>query len=329
MRTSARAHFLVRKLSAGWALGPYRLLGLALYSLVARLTARVPKWPEETRDFVVSVVTAGGKITSSRDPAGTIRVEQRLSGIQAPLVALIRPATSDVAVWNQVVRDRQYSPVIDALAEAGAAEVKTILDLGANIGLTTTYFGAVYPNARILAVEPDPGSFHLLKRNAEMLGGRVLVRRAAFWPRQEPLGWTSAPFRDGREWARAVEQTGGGAGTIDVITPAEALTCLNVERADLAKIDIEGAEAVFFATEGDTEALLGLANVIAIELHGESVDFLKAAMAFDHAELLTVHVGDFVIAIRRDCMAQRAPRHLAAGGTRKLTHGGLRVDNLR
>ena len=44
------------------------------------------------------------------------------------------------------------------------------------------------------------------------------------------------------------------------------------------------------------KALLGLADVFAIELHLESVDPLKAAIAFDRGGFLTLPAGDFVIA---------------------------------
>lgn len=260
----------------------------------------MPKWPEEARDFVVGVVAAGGQVARSGDSAGTVRVEQRLAEFRAPFTAVVRPGTSDLAVWNQVVRDRQYEPVLGVLRTVATGEVETILDLGANIGLAAAYFAAAYPEARILAVEPDPGSFRLLKRNTRTLGDRVRVEQAAFWPRHEPLSWTSKRFRDGREWARAVEGAGARGDSINVVTPAEALAALATERADLAKIDIEGAEAAFLATEEDTEALLGLADVFAIELHPESVDPLKAALAFDRAGFLTVHAGGFVIAVRRE-----------------------------
>lgn len=258
----------------------------------------MPKWPEEAREFITGVVTAGGQVARSGDLAGTVRVEQRLGDFPAPFTAVVRPGTSDLAVWNQVVGMQHYAPVARVVGTAAAFEVETILDLGANIGLTAAYFGALYPKARILAVEPDPESFRLLKRNTKSLGTRVSAQQAAFWTRHEPLRWMSKRFRDGREWARAVEVTGNRGESIDVITPAEALAHLEVQRADLAKVDIEGAEAAFLATEEDTEALLGVADVFVIELHLESVDPLKAATAFHRAGFLTVPVGDFVIAIR-------------------------------
>src|SRR4051812_11227340 len=65
------------------------------------------------------------------------------------------------------------------------------------------------------------------------------------------------------------------------------------------------------------KALLGLADVFAIELHLESVDPLKAAIAFDRGGCLPLPADDFVIAIvgsdigqrwalRRSAFAQRA-----------------------
>jgi FkbM family methyltransferase len=292
--------FQLRKLQAGWALGGLRFLGLAVHSVLARLWALLPAGPEEARDFVVSVVTAGGDVERSGDSSAHVRVQQPLDELGALFTAFVRPGTSDLAVWNQVVRERQYAAVVRVLEEAVSSEVETILDLGANIGLTSAYLGAIYPKARILAVEPDAANFQLLKQNTATLGARVQALQAAFWPRDEALSWTSRPFRDGRDWARAVETGGNGQDSIQAITPSGALALLGAERADLAKVDIEGAEAVFFATETDTDALLRLADVFAIELHAESIDPFKAAIAFDRHGFLGFPAGDFLIAIRRE-----------------------------
>lgn len=252
--------------------------------------------------MVVGVVAAGGRITRSGDARGCVRVEQRLDELEAAVTALVRPGTSDLAVWNQVVLERQYAPVVRVLREWTRREPETILDLGANIGLTAAYFGATYPAARILAVEPDPASFELLRRNTEALGPRIQLSQAAFWARDEPLRWTDR-FRDGRDWARAVEADVPDGGSVEVITPADVLARLGVERADLAKVDIEGAEGEFFASEEGADALLGLADVLAMELHLESVDPLEVATAFDKRGFMTLPVADFLIAIRRECIA--------------------------
>ena len=45
-----------------------------------------------------------------------------------------------------------------------------IFDCGANIGMAVHYFKWMYPRARIVAFEPDPATFELLKRNVETNG---------------------------------------------------------------------------------------------------------------------------------------------------------------
>ena len=296
--------FGVRKLRAGWALGPGRFLALALHSLAARVRPAKRRGTEEARDFVVGVIAAAGSIKRSDGAAGHLRVSQTLDDLGREVVAILRPGTSDLAVWNQVVLKREYAPVVRVLKEWVGAGPETILDLGANIGLTTVFLGAVYPAAQIVAVEPDPSSFELLQRNAQLLGTRVKTVRAAFWARDEHLSWTAKPFRDGRDWARAVEASDGAHGEpLAVITPEAALAQLGVQRADLAKVDIEGAEAAFFATEDGTDALLGMADVLAIELHLESLDPLDVAMAFDRRGFVTVSAGDYLIAVRRERIA--------------------------
>ena len=47
--------------------------------------------------------------------------------------------------------------------------IKTILDLGANIGFYSTAFRYFQPNARIIAIEPDLYNFKLLARNVSNL----------------------------------------------------------------------------------------------------------------------------------------------------------------
>src|SRR5436190_550057 len=54
------------------------------------------------------------------------------------------------------------------------------------------FFASKYPGARVLGVEPDPGAFELLRRNAGRLGG-VTVRHAAVGDREGVATFWSAP----------------------------------------------------------------------------------------------------------------------------------------
>ena len=68
---------------------------------------------------------------------------------------------------------------------------QVVVDLGSNIGLSVRFFAARYPDARILAVEPDPAAFELLSRNAR--SPRITLRHAAVGDREGTATFWSAP----------------------------------------------------------------------------------------------------------------------------------------
>jgi hypothetical protein len=74
----------------------------------------------------------------------------------------LRPDSSDLLTMREVFLDRDYDfPVRD--------NVKYIVDAGANIGLASIFFANKYPDAKIIAIEPEKENFLLLKRNAQPL----------------------------------------------------------------------------------------------------------------------------------------------------------------
>src|SRR5262249_6959572 len=65
------------------------------------------------------------------------------------------------------------------------AEVPRIIDCGASIGLGVCYFKHLYPESEIVAFEPDPRVFEVLKRNCASWGsdGIRLIPKAV-WTRE-------------------------------------------------------------------------------------------------------------------------------------------------
>lgn len=57
---------------------------------------------------------------------------------------------------------------------------KVIVDTGANIGLAAIFFANWYPEARIIAVEPDSSNYETLRKNIAPYSNIVAVR-AALW----------------------------------------------------------------------------------------------------------------------------------------------------
>jgi FkbM family methyltransferase len=149
-------------------------------------------------------------------------------------------------------------------------KVETIIDCGANIGMTSLYFAAAYPAARIYSVEADPENFSILKSNT-MREPRIVPIHGCIVPTPRD---TVAFNNHGPAWGRKL----GGSDGIHV--PATTLDALlakhDIARVDLLKIDIEGAEREVLATG---EYLRIVQHVIA-ELHNDySFPYFSAAVA--------------------------------------------------
>lgn len=117
----------------------------------------------------------------------------------------------------------------------------TIIDCGANIGISVLYFKKKLPACRIIAFEPNPYAFKLLRKNIETnnltnvetyeLALHHKEDLVPFYIRKE-IGTPSASIRSDR----------GGETKIEVKTTRLSDYLKNMEVVDLVKIDVEGAE---------------------------------------------------------------------------------------
>jgi FkbM family methyltransferase len=188
--------------------------------------------------------------------------------------------STDKYVIDEVLFGEQYACV------GGLPNIETIVDAGANIGTASLYFLNQYPNARVVAIEPDPGNFALLEANVRPYGSRCVARRAALWGRREVLSIDRGHFRDGGEWSTQVtSEPVAGAETVTGLTLPEVMADAGMSRIDLLKIDIEGAEKAIL--DDSFRALLDRVGTIAIELHDESSkDLFAKATAGRHGQLV-------------------------------------------
>lgn len=169
----------------------------------------------------------------------------------------LRNKTSDIPTFYQCIFNQEYNIKIDF-------EPKVILDLGANIGLTTFFFKSKYPNAKIIAIEPETGNFELLKKNAQGLNDIVLYK-AGVWNRKTNLIIDKIDSGHYGYTVKEVDQPTNNSlpslGIVDIMTEQK------IKMIDVLKIDIEGSELVLF----DSTADLWLPNVrvMIIELHDQ------------------------------------------------------------
>ena len=116
-----------------------------------------------------------------------------------------------------------------------------ILDCGSNIGMSVLFFKKLYPNARIVAFEPDPITFETLRHNVNQNGlSDVDLHQIAIGER----AGTIELFRDASPDSSSLVMSTlrqRHAGPC-VMVPVRRLSEFISSEIDLLKIDIEGAE---------------------------------------------------------------------------------------
>lgn len=136
-----------------------------------------------------------------------------------------------------------------------------ILDCGANIGLSVIYFNRLYPNAEIIAFEPDEGIFKSLYKNIKNYAptAKIRLEKKAVWTEDTILKFYS-------EGALA------GSSLVDFSNKKNVTTVQAVDlkkylnrKVDFLKLDIEGAEnTVIF----DIKDYLNNVEHLFLEYHG-------------------------------------------------------------
>jgi FkbM family methyltransferase len=138
-----------------------------------------------------------------------------------------------------------------------------LLDLGANIGMTSLWLAKRYPFTQVIAVEPDPNNAVLVRQNLELNGIAAQVLEAAIGPMEASARFEFSEFSNlGR-----LSETGS---LVPVISVGTIIQRFAVTRFALIKIDIEGGEQELF--DGPTE-WLARTDAIIIEFHPTIVDY--------------------------------------------------------
>lgn len=160
---------------------------------------------------------------------------------------------------------------------------RVIVDAGANIGLTSVFYASRYPQARVIAIEPEKSNFELLVRNAVAFRNVIPVR-AALWNEDRELSLVDP----GRGHYGFRTTAGESLPATRVIAKVPGLTMNRLMRdhaighIDILKVDIEGAEKELFE---NASAWIRRVGVISIELHdrireGCSASFYAAVGGF-------------------------------------------------
>jgi len=176
-----------------------------------------------------------------------------LSRLGGPRLSIEVRRRGDFAALYQVALMGNYDPILEATRPGDV-----VVDAGANIGAFTLLAAARVGSAGlVVAVEPEPGNFEVLRRNVETNGLRnvALVRRALL---------------DEAGKIVRMEDEGVMSRVSDTGSSVETTTLDELAREygspRILKMNIEGSEGR--ALKGAREALRGL-ELAMLEVHDE------------------------------------------------------------
>lgn len=172
-------------------------------------------------------------------------------GLKHPLY--LRIQTSDAEVYEDTFVKQEYNYPV-------SFSPRTIVDVGANCGMTSVFYANQFPQATIIALEPEISNFEALVRNT-CAYPNVRPIRAALWKEDGQVelfsGWPRTT-----KWGKWGFRVRNGSGC-RALTLRSLMREVAIESIDILKIDVEGAEREIFLNCDWMEAV----QFLAIELH--------------------------------------------------------------
>lgn len=182
------------------------------------------------------------------------------SDVKQPIT--LRYNTSDVDVFNQVFYHNYYSFNYTTYIK----NINTIIDAGANIGMASVYFKNQFPNARIIAIEPESSNYNQLLKNISGYKN-ISTEHKGLWNKSCLLN-VEDKYENGN-WGFVVEEVNDASkSNVEGISVNDILIKYNLDRIDILKMDIEGAELEIFQ---ENYEWLSKVKMLIIETH----DFMR------------------------------------------------------
>lgn len=179
----------------------------------------------------------------------------------------------DLQSIREVWLDEEYRLPTDA------APFDTLVDLGANIGLTSLWLVKKYGFRKVIAVEPSPDNVELVRANLKNNQVECSVVEAAVGPHNGTARFAGSPeSNQGR-----LSDVGTDGYDVKMVTVGSILHVGGFDGVvDLLKLDIEGGEEDL--VRGDLQWLSCVRRIVA-ELHPAIVDTNCVIEAFKSSGL--------------------------------------------
>lgn len=186
-------------------------------------------------------------------------------------IVYLRPGTTDQSVYDSIFLSKEY--------DLNLGNPLFIVDAGAHIGLSSVFFASKYPESTVVAIEPEPSNFDILRKNAEKFKN-IKIIQAGLWSRKTTLRIENT---NAATWSFKVIEDQSGKG-IQAIGVRDVMSQFNMDRIDVLKIDIEGSEVEVLSSSG---SWIDSIRTMIIELHdrykpGCTEALQKAVFGYDY-----------------------------------------------
>jgi len=164
-------------------------------------------------------------------------------------------------VLEEIYFNGEYDGIIPLLGN----NLRLIVDLGSNIGISVRYWNSHFPSSNIIAIEPDSENAGICMQNVKSVGisDQVILKVACIGSHARTVNLANS---DDGEWALHMEEVSKFSNRkVNCITMESVLENIpNSEQIDILKCDIEGAEQELFKS---CATWINRINNIIIELH--------------------------------------------------------------
>ncbi|MDP3200383.1 MAG: FkbM family methyltransferase [Algoriphagus sp.] len=204
--------------------------------------------------------------TSIKSVSGIIQIVNKTDNLSLDFFLRIR--SSDALVFKQIILLKELEPAFLYFKNKNVSP-KLMLDGGGNIGFSSRYMLALFPDLKSLIIEPNKGNAEMIRKNLPQ--NRYSLLEQAIWFENGIVFPDQEKNKGESEWGFSVHaskvQEEDEEGGIKANTIESILENCGFGIPDYLKLDIEGAEEVVFKRDLNLFSILKKVSCFSVEAH--------------------------------------------------------------
>lgn len=162
----------------------------------------------------------------------------------------IRAGSNDRFIFDEIFFQEIYRRGLPP----ASATIKTIVDVGAQVGMTSLWLHTLYPEAQIYSLEPMPENASQLEKNIanNQWSSHIHAHRLALSDKKGEIVMTRNPENKGGH-SMFAQEFHGEEVRVPCMSLEDFFVQQGIQACDFMKMDVEGAEyPIFYASSAQT-----------------------------------------------------------------------------